>query len=426
MKFNSGSLVMTDVCNLGCKYCYMGTLPYTKDRSRYMSHEVGYAAVEMFIDGAKFNKEEKISITFFGGEPTLNLNEMYKILKYADERTTEENLKLDVTLITNATIFNDELVNFIELWNSTKAKIFIQISLDGGYESQNTNRPFKNGELSADTLIHNIKQYQNLFDRLNINKDNLKLHPVLTKQTIGNLYDDYLFIRSLGFNGAWTQLVQEEDWDEKDAEIYKEQLYKIANTIIEEYKNGNKKPYHAQSTLSKCDIGQPEKLCSAGLTYCSITTNGDIYPCHRFNRDPKMKLGNIYEKNINLELKETFENFYSSSMIGNKSCSSCNNYNCFRCIAANYEQNGSINIGFPKYCAMVDSENEVQEFLNSTIDSLEGRTKDGEMLDIQKLLLLSQKDQITMLENIEKEVSYLREITTMLSQIILGEIENGR
>lgn len=107
----SCSLIVTEKCNLDCTYCF----EKGRHSGPHMSKEVVRATIEYLIEGAKRNKSKQIGITFFGGEPTLNIPGMTEVLTYGKKRTTEENMNLSLNIITNALFFNQELEDFYNL-----------------------------------------------------------------------------------------------------------------------------------------------------------------------------------------------------------------------------------------------------------------------------------------------------------------------
>jgi radical SAM protein with 4Fe4S-binding SPASM domain len=109
-----------------------------------------------------------------------------------------------------------------------------------------------------------------------------------------------------------------------------------------------------------CSTQKPEAPCGAGKTFCSIDTEGNIYPCHRLMfSDREQTIGHI-DTGVDEEKREFFTEYDMSNMYGDQDCSSCSNNNCKICIAANYESNKNMVIGFPKYCKMSKKEDEIR------------------------------------------------------------------
>jgi hypothetical protein len=48
-------------------------------------------------------------------------------------------------------------------------------------------------------------------------------------------------------------------------------------------------------------------------------------------------------------------------------CEECNNYSCYRCLARNYANNGNYLIGFPQYCKLSRTEDEIRQNLRNKL-----------------------------------------------------------
>lgn len=71
------TFVVTEDCNLRCKYCYM---VHKNDRKR-MSLETGKKAVDFFLSHDGFT-EDAVIIDFIGGEPFLEIELIDQIADY--------------------------------------------------------------------------------------------------------------------------------------------------------------------------------------------------------------------------------------------------------------------------------------------------------------------------------------------------------
>ena len=70
---------VTEKCNLGCPYCYVA------NQDKFMTPEVFDKAWPEFIqlvDRSRSHSEGKFHITFFGGEPLLNM----ELIKHATHK----------------------------------------------------------------------------------------------------------------------------------------------------------------------------------------------------------------------------------------------------------------------------------------------------------------------------------------------------
>lgn len=366
---NSGSLILTESCNLNCSYCY----EKGQHTNCFMDLNIAKKAVDFFIDNAKKDGDDHIQINFFGGEPLINFATLKDTFYYAVKRCNEENLKFKGSIVTNGTLFPDGYEEFLkDLF--TQADFVVQISIDGSKEAHDLSRKYLDGRGSFDDIVNNIKRYHAVIDKYNIDKNRLLAHMVVSKPTLQHMANGYKELVNIGYKGIWHLAVQEEDWDEQDVIEYRKQLEEIAEFIKNKVKETNDLSYlKINPVMSNCPAKVPEYPCSAGRKYITITPSGDIYPCHDFYFSTKgsdeMLIGSI-NTGIDDDKRFIFLNYDSDSMFTDKFCGNCSNTACYRCIARNYKNNGSILIGFPKYCKMVDVEHEVKYKLLTELENL--------------------------------------------------------
>lgn len=130
-------LIVTDRCNLHCKYCYEDLPCYGHNKD--MSLAVMKTAIARFL--ASF-PEKDAKIFFYGGEPLLFEDKVRKAVKYV--RETLGNYQADLQITTNATIYRPDLSEFLK-----KYKVGIAISLDGTEEINNRMRVAKTKRLNV-------------------------------------------------------------------------------------------------------------------------------------------------------------------------------------------------------------------------------------------------------------------------------------
>lgn len=367
--FHSAMMIVTEDCNLRCTYCYEKNKNYTPI---YMTTEVAKNAIDFLINEIIKNNGDKIDITFFGGEPTLNMKVINFIFDYTVEQAANFNIKPSFQLITNCTIFNSDVYNFIKKWFSTLQEVNIQLSIDGHPLVQDKCRINKEGKGSSQLVEKTVKEYLKCFEELNIPKKYLIAHGVIAANNAKMLYESYKYLKSLGIVTVWFMPLHEDSWDEETIYHFEKNLRKIADEIfIECQKNNNLDAYHfSYSTLANCRSNKPEAPCSAGKTLCAISPEGEIYPCHRFYfYNKNQKLGDIYN-GINNDIISLYKEYSIENMFGDQPCAKCNNNSCKICIAANYEYNDNMFIGFENYCKVSRKEDEIRQELKNKLKNI--------------------------------------------------------
>jgi uncharacterized protein len=135
--------LLTDACNLRCKYCFEDTPQ--KHKPLYMSEEIAEKGVRLLAKNTKGIRQ----INFFGGEPLLNLKAIKKII------ATTKKLNLDVDqfmLITNGCFIDDEIADFLK-----ENDIFVSISLDGSKKINDRARKDSRGRGAYEEALKGIE-----------------------------------------------------------------------------------------------------------------------------------------------------------------------------------------------------------------------------------------------------------------------------
>ena len=162
-------LSLTSRCNLACKYCYQSTRPQiegedlTLDRWRILYDHI----LKKVEEGVK-----SVFIALYGGEPLLNPVVAMRIIRDLEELTREYSVQSEVGLITNGTIYNQDVEEIYDLVATT------QITIDGPREIHDERRPFKSGEGSFDVIYSNLlkivdKHSKKIAIRVNVDEHNI-------------------------------------------------------------------------------------------------------------------------------------------------------------------------------------------------------------------------------------------------------------
>ena len=334
--FTTYSLLLTEDCNLACTYCYeINTTGHKKSK---MDYKIADQVLKFTFEEAMKEpnpKERMVSYSFFGGEPTLNM----KIIDYLCENgkllSKKHGIRFDVSIITNATNMNRTTYEIFkkhrDIFNN------VQLSIDGHKDVQDTNRRTKSGHGSFDMIEKNIPYWKSLFG------DCLHIHGVLSKASMSELFNSFIYFREKwNIPRIWFLPAKDKNYTEEDLQIYKNELNKIYEYIMCDVRKNNRvdeiQNYAPLDRSLRCD--KSGKPCGAGDTYCTITSKGDIYPCHHLyyvdsdETQRETKLGDIWN-GVDLSKKYMWYAYDNNDMIG---CEECDHDHCYRCIAENYEE----------------------------------------------------------------------------------------
>lgn len=284
MPITTIDLDLTNNCILACDYCFRGA-----KNPRRLSLETGKAAMDWFIRQSQ--NQKKLSVALFGGEPLMEFELIKQLVPYAKEKAASAGKDIHFSATTNCVLINDEMIDFFR-----KYKMTFHTSIDGGPESHDKHRKFPNGKGTSEIVARNVKKvlkyWPNRTARMTVCNDNIR-----------RWMEDTQYLVELGYKNLAMIPVPEQEWTEEQFAIMKQQLRKISDFYIEQYRKKN--PIyikHLDGALK--GIASPFRRkahCGAGRGYVLVKTDGTIYPCHRFGGDidadskQEWKLGSIYD-----------------------------------------------------------------------------------------------------------------------------------
>lgn len=163
-------LVINNRCNLCCEYCFANKGQYDKP-NELMTFETAKKAIDFLINSTRENGNNKITISFFGGEPLLNFTLMKSCVNYIE---TFSDIDCDYMITTNGTLLTPEIVKFLQKYNFDT-----MISIDGNKALHDYYRKFNSGKGSYDYVEKGIKLFDKkelLNARITINNHNPEIH----------------------------------------------------------------------------------------------------------------------------------------------------------------------------------------------------------------------------------------------------------
>ena len=81
-----------------------------------------------------------------------------------------------------------------------------------------------------------------------------------------------------------------------------------------------------------------KSICGFGKNYFTLDIKADVYPCHSAIYHPDLRIGSIYDVDIDHKLKASKERYSALSF---SDCDGCDAAFCLRCPVGMYGRNGS-------------------------------------------------------------------------------------
>ncbi len=289
-------------CNLRCKYCFADEGEYHGHKG-VMSLDVAKKAIDYVVK--RSGPRKNIEIDLFGGEPTMIMDTIKDIIKYARDNEKKWNKNIRFTMTTNATLLNPEMMDFMD-----KEMGNIILSLDGRKCVNDNVRIKADGSGSYDDIIPNIKE---MIKRRTKGKT-FYVRGTFTRNNT-DFYEDVMAMINEGFDEISIEPVVLPDEHslslrEEDLETIFKNYDKLYEEMAKRKREGKDEFnfYHFNIDLQggPC-VYKRISGCGAGFEYVAITPQGDVYPCHQFVGNEEFKLGTIYDDTYDSELGKKFK-----------------------------------------------------------------------------------------------------------------------
>lgn len=311
---------VTGRCNMQCRYCYVENM---KNESPFDYRKID-DLVEFIYDRSKL-KDEKVRISFMGGEPLLEADLIELIIQKLNKRSPQIP---EYSLTTNGLLVGDYL-DFIK-----RNKIQLSLSLDGCEKAHDINRIDKS---EKGTYKRVVKAYREICE--------YGIFPLRIRGTFNAETSKYLkesVNDFLSIDGDMRAILVPDVFDRNWNE---ENLSELNNTIAELKRKGlNNISILGEVNTTSC-------ACGGGLSSYHIYMDGRIFPCSYVVNDDSFCIGNIKD-GLNNEKINMFIEFYVKEL---KECLGCDYEKycrSFKCKYLNYAIMHDLEKASPVVCAM--------------------------------------------------------------------------
>ena len=148
------TVLTTLQCNFACDYCLQGDHGDYNKTAAKMSMETAARVADWTERRLDAVGPENLSLTFFGGEPLLNMPVIYYLAERLWDACQARGVRMHISIITNGLLLTPEIVDRLKPFGLNGVKI----TLDGDRETHDHMRPLRGGQRTFDKIIHNIKQ----------------------------------------------------------------------------------------------------------------------------------------------------------------------------------------------------------------------------------------------------------------------------
>lgn len=272
---------LTHNCNLRCAYCYSG-----EKFGAGMPDQTADLAVDFAVAEANRQSADHLEIIFFGGEPLLKFPLLCRIV---DRLCNVPNgLRVSFKMSTNGLLLSEEVVREL-----ARRNVFVSISLDGGPEVQDRQRPDALGRGTASRLKDGIPRLLSWNPCANVTC-------VCAPAFADRLDSSVQWIFAQGFSFVTTTLDYSAAWTLDDMERLRQAYERLAEWYVQQTLAGEKFYLSCFDerirTWTKGPLERCER-CSIGQRQFSVAPSGRLYPCVQFvreDRDDSLAIGDIH------------------------------------------------------------------------------------------------------------------------------------
>jgi uncharacterized protein len=147
------TVLTTLQCNFACDYCIQGDHGDYNRSAAKMSLENARRVATWVEDRLETQRPSSFVLTFFGGEPLLNLPVMYFLAERLWTSSRDRGVAMQINVITNGLLLTPEVVDRLQPFGLNGFKI----TLDGDRDTHNRMRPLRGGQGTFDKIVNNIR-----------------------------------------------------------------------------------------------------------------------------------------------------------------------------------------------------------------------------------------------------------------------------
>ncbi len=148
------TVLTTLQCNFACDYCIQGDHGEYNKHAAKMSLEMAARIVTWVESRLDAVSPKRLVLTFFGGEPLLNMPVLYLMSERLHGSTAARGVEFLINIITNGLLLSREMVERLNPLGLNG----IKITLDGDRDAHNRSRPLRGGQGTFDKIIANVRE----------------------------------------------------------------------------------------------------------------------------------------------------------------------------------------------------------------------------------------------------------------------------
>jgi uncharacterized protein len=333
----SATFHLTHQCNLRCIYCYTGAKVHQP-----MPRTVADAGIALVLGEAQKKGATYVDITFFGGEPLLEMDLLCYIADTLAQKAGAQ-YTLSFKLSTNGTLLTPARLRELQ-----QRQIYVSLSVDGPPDIHDAQRPNAGGNPSSGLVQKAIP----LLLRAN---PNAAVTCVLTPLSAAHAARSVAWVYDQGFRFINLTLDYSAPWTLDDMRQLEQSYHQIADWY--EQRTLNNERFYLScfderiQSHTKAPIAENER-CNLGVKQFSIAPDGAIYPCIQFVTTegvPEFMIGHVLHGGFDPQCRT---HVHSCSETTKPECAGCAlKGRCSSwCACINFASTGTVTSASPVVC----------------------------------------------------------------------------
>jgi uncharacterized protein len=255
-------LILTSKCGLACTYCFADCGIECKS----MKEKTARAVIEHSIN---ISKGRRLSLSFFGGEPTIEFGLIKQMVDFVKSKSLFANLPPPYFSITTNGVFGDNILEFL-----IENNFQITISADGDSEVQDFQRPMRGNGKSSLFVEKTIKS-------LSERRYQFKVRATVTNFSVNKMVSAVEWLSKLGGREIQFEPVSIAGRAREQSDlISKPDCELFIQNLVRAIEKGSQVGVGVSHSSFMNLIDSPFSFCTGGIeNKFAVTCDGNITAC---------------------------------------------------------------------------------------------------------------------------------------------------
>lgn len=308
-------IIVTENCNFNCKYCFISDAVQKKKHSKIMTTEVADKAVALLQSTYERQKEEyDKTITFYGGEPLLNIELIQHIMNEIDRvRSSGRYWPSDVkyAVITNGSLITNNILDILQQHNIA---LSISYDVDKKAHSYRVSKSNDNSYLTVRGKIELCKKRNHPFS----------LSITISEETIKNRKQILEEIKQINPVSIAFNMLIPNKYGTPPSSYYED----ATDFMIESFMELRELGVFEDRVMRKVHSFNSGKLfmydcCASGGNQLVINPLGEVGVCHGYLNNNKFFSGRVSDNAFDYRDNRDFQYWKSRTPLLMKQCYDC-------------------------------------------------------------------------------------------------------